>query len=407
MTIDKSNTNANNHQNFDLVISGGGLAGSLMALSLANLVKPNGQVFSIAIIEANPVLDDISLTFDDRVLALSHGTAQYLKKVGAWELLSTTAEAIKKIHISDRGYYGKARLDAKDYQVSALGYVVEMSLIGQSLLSTLAKHKQIKWFSPDKVKNIDWQAERVNVELASGHQLSTPLLLGCDGAQSVCRKLAKIYSEKSDYGQCALIANVSTANAHNNLAFERFTETGPIAMLPLSKGRCSLVWTLTPEMALQMKVLDDDGFKKQLELSFGSWLGAITHVGKRDIYPLSLVQASEQVYHRMALIGNASHTIHPIAGQGFNLGVRDVAKMADLIKNAIENANDIGQFSSLERYALERKTDHQQVISLTDSLVTLFSNDLMPLVIGRNIGLKVLNYIPAFKKALVKKTMGY
>jgi len=407
MTIDKTNINFNKCQNFDLVISGGGLAGSLMALSLANLVKANGEVFSIAIIETTPVLDEISLTFDDRVLALSHGTAQYLKKVGAWKLLSTAAEAIKKIHISDRGYYGKARLDAKDYQVSALGYVVEMSLIGQSLLSSLAKHKQIKWFSPDSVKNIHWQAERVTVELASGHQLSTPLLLGCDGAQSICRKLAKINSEKSDYGQCALIANVSTENAHNNVAFERFTETGPIAMLPLTKGRCSLVWTLTPEMALQMKILDDDGFKKQLELSFGSWLGAITHVGKRDIYPLSLVQASEQVYHRMALIGNASHTIHPIAGQGFNLGVRDVVKMADIIKKSIESGNDIGQFSSLERYASERKTDHQQVISLTDSLVTLFSNDLMPLVIGRNIGLKVLNYISPIKKALVKKTMGY
>jgi 2-octaprenyl-6-methoxyphenol hydroxylase len=156
-----------------------------------------------------------------------------------------------------------------------------------------------------------------------------------------------------------------------------------------------------------MQALSDKQFQTELECAFGGWLGAITYVGKRDVFPLKLLMADDQVYHRMALIGNASHTIHPIAGQGFNLGVRDVNQMAELIKTSFDNNQDIGQFSSLNKYASQRKLDHQQVIGLTDSLVTLFSNKLPPLVVGRNIGLKVLNYLSPLKNALVKKTMGY
>ncbi len=410
---------------FDVVISGGGLSGTLMALSLAELTKADGSALTIAIIEASPVLKNASLTYDDRVLALSHGTAGYLEEVGAWQFLSSSAQPIKQIHVSDRGHYGKARIDAREHKVSALGYVVEMTLIGQSLQralnekNALANKQNVQWFAPDTIADIEWQKKEVNIHLSSGESLSTNLLLGCDGAQSACREFANIQVEKCEYGQCALITNVTTEQPHNNIAYERFTETGPIAMLPLSHGRCSLVWTLTPELARQMRELDDVAFKHQLEISFGSWLGAITDVGKRDIYPLSLVQAQEQIYHRMALIGNASHTIHPIAGQGFNLGVRDVQQMAQLIashlasqkKQKIETGqdrvNDIGQFSLLSQYAQQRKTDHQQVIMLTDSLVTLFSNSLPPLVAGMNIGLKVFNYFSPLKSALVNKTLGY
>ena len=167
------------------------------------------------------------------------------------------------------------------------------------------------------------------------------------------------------------------------------------------------MWTLTPELAEDMLNLSDDEFAAQLEKSFGRWLGNITQVGKRAVYPLKLLQATEQVYHRMALIGNASHTIHPIAGQGFNLGLRDVSDMTQVIKQALANGQDIGSFANLMQYAQARQQDQKQVITLTDSLVTLFSNELPPLVAGRNIGLKVLNYLPSLKNALVKKTMGY
>lgn len=405
---------------FDIVISGGGLSGALMALSLIDCKNESGQPLTIAIVEANPILTDASLTFDDRVLALSHGTASYLQQLGVWQQLKNVAEPIKNIHISDRGYYGKARLYAEHHQVNALGFVVEMSLLGQALLTRLKEKNKVTsnvtWFTPDKITDITWQQQHVELVLNSKTQLQAKLLLACDGGHSACRRFANISVQESSYGQSALIANVSTAMAHRNLAFERFTETGPIAMLPLSTqsngnsnadSRCSLVWTLPPEQAAEMAAISDKHFKKELESAFGSWLGEITHVGKRDIYPLKLLTANEQVFHRMALIGNASHTIHPIAGQGFNLGVRDVKQMAQLVSSSLKNQQDIGRLAALNEYAEQRKVDHRQVIGLTDSLVTLFSNTLPPLALGRNLGLKIINYLPPLKNALVRKTMGY
>ena len=409
MTIEhsKSVNNIEQANTFDIVISGGGLSGCLMALSLCHLRNAKGEKLSIAIVEANKAEQGQSKSFDDRVLALSHGTANYLKQLNVWSLLQKDAQPIEKIHISDREHYGKARLEAKNHKVEALGYVVEMSLIGQALHSKLAQQNNITWFTPDSIENIQWQQTQVTLALNSGETVVTSLLLGCDGVNSPCRSFANIESRTMAYGQSALITNVATLNKHQNVAYERFTENGPIAMLPLSNNRCSLVWTLTPELAEKMQALNDADFKLALEQAFGSWLGTVTQVGRRAVYPLNLVEANTQVYHRMALVGNASHTIHPIAGQGFNLGVRDVQQLAGLIESALKKSQDIGNFSLLNQYQQDRSKDQKQVINLTDSLVTLFSNQLPPLVIGRNVGLKVLNYLTPLKNALVNKTMGY
>jgi 2-octaprenyl-6-methoxyphenol hydroxylase len=453
---------SNNTKSFDIVISGGGLSGCLMALSLADLTKADGSLLSIAIVEENTseasTLRDneaaqqknISPLFDERVLALSHASAKYFDSIDVWQHLSLDACAIEKIDISDRGYYGKARIEAKNHGVSALGYVIAMAKIGQGQLKVLASKSNVQWFSPDTITDIGWQPSNevipeltpeqilklpnkianeqdielanelgntldntiINVTLSSGDILQTSLLLACDGVNSPCRQLAKIDVNKSDYQQVALIANVTTEKAHNNKAFERFTEFGPIAMLPLAalkntQSRCSLVWTMSAEQSEQFLALNDDEFSYQLELAFGSWLGAISQVGKRDAYPLVLLQAQQQTYHRMALIGNASHTIHPIAGQGFNLGLRDVQLMASLIEKQLQNQADIGSFTLLNDYSKKRAQDQKQIITLTDSLVTLFSNDLPPLVVGRNTGLKIMNYFQPLKSTLVNKLMGY
>lgn len=437
-----------NKQHFDVVISGGGLSGSLMALSLLSLKKTDGNPLSIAIVEANytdinsaeingtetSTTEEFSAkiiseslskksVFDERVLALSHASADYLKTLKVWPLLQQHAQPITHIHISDRGYYGKARITAEEHNVSAVGYVIEMSKLGLALHQAVAGYAKnhainnstLTWFTPDSIECVEWQSESVNITLASTQQLSASLLIGCDGAHSVCRQAAQISCDTFEYNQFALITNVSTALPHNGAAFERFTKNGPIAMLPMVKvanenSRCSLVWTLTPEQANEMKSLTDNEFKVALEQAFGSWLGAIDKVGKRHVFPLLLVQAKEQIYHRMALIGNASHTIHPIAGQGFNLGLRDVKALTQTLKKVLANNEgnkDIGAFNLLTDYAESRKKDHKHIITLTDSLVTLFSNDLFPLVAGRNIGLKVLNYVPAIKNTFVNKTMGY
>ncbi len=397
---------------FDIIIAGGGLSGAMAALSLSQLTQSSGKKLSIAIIEANPILTDTKLTFDSRVLALSHGSASYLNAIGVWPLLADDASPIDTIHVSDSGFYGKARITAQEHQVAALGYVIEMSLIGKALITQLKSLANISWFCPDTIENVQWQTDYAEVLLTSTESITGKLLLGCDGAQSACRQFANISSTTKSYEQSALIANVSMTKAHYNRAFERFTATGPIAMLPLTNRcqenkRCSLVWTLTPQQAQEYIALSDDEFKVAFEQSFGSWLGGVEHVGKRDVFPLHLVQAKEQVFHRMVLIGNASHAVHPIAGQGFNLGLRDVQQLTEVIKTALAKQQDIGQFSLLSDYAAQRKADHQQVISITDSLVTLFSNQLMPLVAGRNIGLKVMNYFKPIKNRLVNKLMGY
>jgi len=451
----------NKRNTFDIIISGGGLSGSLMALSLADLKKADGSLLSIAIVEATKPTatergeqettptesaqcnavnkesrvsgkdNSTSSLFDARVLALSHGSASYLKKMGVWQHLSSDACAIEKIDISDKGYYGKARIEAQEHGVLALGYVIEMALIGQAQLKELASKNNIHWFTPDSIVDIHWQGstlnsdelkastEQVAVVLGSEQILHANLLLACDGVNSPCRKLAGIKTNHSDYQQVALITNVATKNSHQHKAFERFTKSGPIAMLPLAKlssqsridvsgdSRCSLVWTMLPEQREEILALSDHDFKQTLEREFGSWLGEITHVGKRNVFPLVLLQAEQQTYHRMALIGNASHTIHPIAGQGFNLGLRDVQQMRELIEKSLQEQKDIGRFASLNEYAQKRQQDQKQVIQLTDSLVTLFSNDLMPLVAGRNVGLKVMNYFSPIKNTLVNKLMGY
>ncbi|WP_057830725.1 2-octaprenyl-6-methoxyphenyl hydroxylase [Colwellia sp. TT2012] len=431
------------NQHFDVIISGGGLSGSLMALSLSQLCKTDGSFLTIAIVETQTFkqtssADDHAL-FDARVLALSHGSANYLAKLGVWQYLKDDACAITDIDISDRGHFAKARLTAKDHGVNALGYVIDMALIGKAQLKALSQNTNINnnihWFNPDSIADIDWQGQgldkdqsqqqndsdtdktKIKVTLNSGKVLSAQLLLGCDGVHSPVRKLANIDVTCADYQQVALIANVSTSKAHQQKAFERFTEFGPIAMLPLKsvnsssstdgESRCSLVWTMTPAQADEINSLNDDAFKVALERAFGSYLGAITHVGKRDTYPLVLLQAQQQSYHRMALVGNSAHTIHPIAGQGFNLGLRDVEVMAELVTKAVAAGQDIGRFSLLYSYQLNRAKDQREVIQLTDSLVTLFANDLPPLVLGRNIGLQALNFIAPLKNALVKKTMGY
>jgi 2-octaprenyl-6-methoxyphenol hydroxylase len=421
---------------FDVIISGGGLSGSLMALSLSKLTKKDGSLLSIAIVEALPYQKTIASNddnlFDARVLALSHGSASYIKKLGAWPFLVKKACAITNIDISDRGHFAKTRLTAKEHGVNALGYVVDLASIGKANLQTLTTHNKlgqnIHWFSPDSIEKIAWHNEfpaefpehkstdtsQVQVKLSSGNILSASLLLACDGVQSPCRNLANIEVSCEDYGQVALIANVTTSQAHQNKAFERFTNHGPIAMLPLSaiaakpnESRCSLVWTMTPEDSEKITQLNDEDFKLALEDAFGRYLGEISYVGKRYSYPLVLLQAKQQTHHRMALIGNASHTIHPIAGQGFNLGLRDVQVMAQLVASALKNNQDIGSFALLNAYQENREKDHREIIQLTDSLVTLFANDLPPLIVGRNIGLQALNFLSPFKGALVKKTMGY
>lgn len=393
---------------FDIVIVGGGLSGLLTATSLMN--HPATAPLRVAIVDANEVAAEPQSSksaFDDRVIALAHGSVEYIKSLDAWQYMSQDAAAIETIHISDRGNYGKARVKAIDHNVDALGHVVPLASIANGLLSKLNQLPSISWFTPRTIDAMTFQPEHVEIELDGKETITAKLAIACDGGQSVCRKAANISAKVSTYQQVAVIANVGVEKHHQHRAFERFTESGPIAMLPMQGKQCSLVWTLTPEQANEVSELDDNGFCQALTKAFGTWLGAVTSASKRSVFPLSLVQAEQQTYHRLALVGNASHTIHPIAGQGFNLGVRDVVALAKLLQQAGRNSVDVGAAKVLNQYQIQRADDQQQVITLTDSMVHLFSNDYASLVAGRNIGLKVMNYLTPLQQRFVNKTMGY
>ncbi|OKY26328.1 2-octaprenyl-6-methoxyphenyl hydroxylase [Thalassotalea sp. PP2-459] len=407
----------NKKQQVDVIIIGGGLSGCLSALALSTLTTSSGTPLTIAIVEASDIhansnQETSALHFDSRVLALSHGSANYLKTLNVWQAIHSKAAAINTIHISDQGNYGKARMYAHEHHVNALGYVIEMATLGDALVQALQKAPNVSWFAPNQVANIDWHSTHVDIQLDDQQLLQAALILGCDGSQSKCRQFANIDVVTKSYQQTAIIANVRFEKPHQHIAYERFTEHGPLAILPLtdqdnSGQKCSLVWTTTPEHADYLSQLPNEGFAEQLNQTFGYWLGVVEKVGKRASYPLDLVKANEQVFHRMVLIGNASHTIHPIAGQGFNLGLRDVSELAAVMAKQLSKNEDIASFAQLSRYAATRAKDHQQIIGLTDSLVALFSNKHTPLIVGRNVGLKVLNYCQSLKSSFVNKTMGY
>lgn len=393
---------------FDIIIAGGGLSGATMALSLADLVNDKNQPLSIAIVEPNPILTNKNTSsYDERVLALAYGSALFLNDIGVWQSIKPYATAIEQIHVSDLGHYGKARLYAKDYHVSALGYVVEMQKIGDALLTQL-KHKQnIHWFEQQSISGLTYKNTNVQLETDQGQLMSTSLLLACDGGFSNVRTLSSITTTSKAYEQTALIANVRCQQPHNGKAFERFTQDGPLAMLPMNTDMCSLVWTLSPEKVVEVSAWNDKQFCDELTKRFGHWLGRVEQTGTRFSYPLNLTLATEQVRHRMALIGNASHTLHPIAGQGFNLGLRDIVLMRNLVVKQCEQGADIGDFSMLSQFRDRRVQDQQLTAQLTDSMVHVFSNDYFPMVVGRNLGLKALNYCQQAKSALAMQTMGF
>jgi len=230
--------------------------------------------------------------------------------------------------------------------------------------------------------------------------------VAADGARSPVREQLRIPAIIKNYGQTALIANVTPSVPHGNEAFERFTDHGPLAMLPLSSGRCSLVWTLPPDAAQNMREIADSRFLDALQSAFGYRLGRLSRVGQRQIYPLTLTQARQQSRGRVLLIGNASHALHPVAGQGFNLGMRDVASLADVVCDAVAEGDDPGAVDVLERYQAWREQDHQRVVSLTDSLARLFTNPLAPVKAARGLGLLGLDLLPGAKTRFARQTMG-
>ena len=400
--------------NYDVVIVGGGMAGATMALALAPLK------LSIAIIEAHPYQEEQTQpSFDDRCLALAWSSRQIYQAMGIWDKLAQREEggfeAIKKIHISDRGHMGVARLDHQQEGVPALGYVVESRVVGDVLVQELKQKDNIHLFCPAQIEQLNTQEEAVHLQISEGgkksRKLSARLLVVADGVNSRTRELLGIKTNQKAYSQTAIIANVETQLYHNNVAYERFTDTGPLALLPLSRNRCSLVWTAKDKQVEEIMSLDDEAFTQALQQRFGFRLGQITRVGRRASYPLALMtieNASLQHQQRVALIGNAAHGVHPVAGQGFNLGLRDISALAELVANEMQHhrSGDPGNENLIRAYWDWRQADIRQVTTITDGLIKVFSNNSTPLAILRNSGLLMTDIISPLKHVIAHEAMG-
>ncbi|MEM5479796.1 2-octaprenyl-6-methoxyphenyl hydroxylase [Pseudoalteromonas fuliginea] len=383
---------------FDVVIIGGGLAGASCALSVA---KTN-PALNIAVVEANQVTGDYHPSFDDRSIALAQQSVEYLQSLNLFEQNAPYTAAIKKVSVSDRGHFGKAHINCDEFAKPSLGYVVEVNPFGRALHLRLTQ-SNITLLCPDSVTAIEQTLHSNTLTLQSGEQLNAALLVIADGAQSPTRSLLGLGFNTQPYEQGAIIANVEVAGGHNNHAFERFTQNGPMALLPMSNNRYSLVWCMRQDQVEQHMALNEQDFISALQSAFGYRGGQFTKVGMRTSYPLVYGQVESLTAHRTVVIGNAAHAIHPIAGQGFNLGLRDVQVLSNLIANS---QHDLGSYAFTREYSKKRCDDIKTVMSLTDALVRLFSNSSRVLALGRSIGLFSMDLFPALKAPLAKQLMG-
>ncbi|OWF80600.1 2-octaprenyl-6-methoxyphenyl hydroxylase [Yersinia frederiksenii] len=384
-----------------VIIVGGGMAGATLALAISSLTK--GAV-PVALVEAQQPDNRQHPGFDARAIALAQGTCQQLDSIGIWSALADCATAIKHVHVSDSGHSGFVNLQAQDYRVPALGQVIELFDAGKRLFALLQQAPGVTLHCPAKVVEVVRTAESTTVTLDNGQQLSAKLLVAADGSHSALAQACNIQWQQQDYQQIAVIANVTTSELPNGRAFERFTRNGPLALLPMSQGRSSLVWCHAKEDKQQVDSWDDARFIAELQRAFGWRLGKILHAGKRHSYPLQLLTASRHVSHRLALVGNAAQTLHPIAGQGFNLGLRDVMSLAETIAQA---GKDPGDYEVLSQYQQRRQQDQQATIGVTDGLIHLFANRYGPLVVGRNLALMSMECIPTIRDAFARRTLGW
>jgi 2-octaprenyl-6-methoxyphenol hydroxylase len=388
---------------YDVVIVGGGLVGASLALALGR-----GGV-RVAIVEAHAVDAEAQPSFDDRALALAWGSRLIFDALGLWEEIAPEAEPIRRIHVSDRGHFGATRMAAEEEGVEALGYVVVARAIGQALMRRIETQEAVDYLAPASFEALQTQAQGVTLHARTGTDrlaLSARLLVAADGARSPVREALGIAERVRDYGQTAVTTNVQTSAPRPGLAFERFAASGPVAMLPMREGRYGVVWTVDLDRQDEVMALDDAGFAEALQAHFGYRLGRIERVGRRSAYPLVQVLAEEQVRPRAVVIGNAAHALHPVAGQGFNLSLRDVAALAELIIEAVDHDDDPGAEPMLERYLERRRGDHRAVTIFGDLLVGLFSNRVPGLAQLRGLGLVGLDLIDPLRHALARRAMG-
>jgi 2-octaprenyl-6-methoxyphenol hydroxylase len=393
---------------YDVVIVGGGMVGASLALALIH------TPLRILVIEAFAPESGDQPSFDERTTALGNGSRQVFEALGVWERLAPAAAPIRRIHVSDAGHFGFARLDAGEFGQAAMGYVVPNRVIGRELWGALRRAARIDVRMPARVTRVAPAADVAAVEFTDdrGAQCVTArLVVAADGAQSLVRAAAGIEATRDDYGQTAIIAGLRTDRADDGTAYERFTSAGPMALLPLKLPLAghwrALVWAAQPDDAAALLALDEAAFRARWQAAFGWRAGRALQLGHRVAYPLALVRAGAGIAPRAVLLGNASQSLHPVAGQGFNLGLRDAAALAELLAEVARARGDAGAPALLERYATARAADREGVVRFTDGLVRGFSDARAGRATLRNLGLLAFDLLPPAKRALSRVSFGF
>ena len=384
---------------YDIVIAGGGMIGTSLALALAPLS------LRVAIVEAVPRAAVAQPSFDDRSTALSRSTQRMFAAMGLWDDIAAAATAVKQIHVSDQGRFGFSHIDAEEQNVEALGHVVINRVLGSCLQNALDDLPDVDIICPAKISaaRVAPDSATVTVQHENGDsaELQCRLLVAADGARSAVRDMLGITASHKAYGQRAIVGNLLSEKSLQNCAYERFTQHGPLAMLPITDGRAGFVWTVAEDDADRILELDDGAFLAELQDAFGYRLGTFSRVGKRASYPLHLSKAMRLTATRAVLVGNAAHGLHPVAAQGFNLGLRDVAALCDCIAGY-----DLDDAELLDSYAAWRKADQGKLVGFTDGLVQLFSSNRRSVRALRSVGMLGFDVVPGVRSLFAKHTMG-
>jgi 2-octaprenyl-6-methoxyphenol hydroxylase len=390
-------------EKFDIAIVGGGMVGASLAVSL------EGLGLRVALIEAVPHDSASQPSFDERTTALSNGSRRILETLGVWAAVSGAATPIRKIHVSDQGRFGFARVDAAEQGLAAMGYVVPNRSLGAALWARLSRSESVRVFCPADVTRVHPMDRSVELVISAPGTLviEARLVVAADGAQSAVRSAFGVAAEVRDYEQTAVITTVLPQRFHEYVAYERFTATGPMALLPLADGRCTLVLTLKPDVAKVALAWSDQEFIAEVQRRFGFRLGRFLKVGRRVPYPLSLTRSDRLSSGRCVIVGNAAQGLHPVAGMGFNLGLRDAASLAELVAdNQRAQQPDLGGGTVQADYDAWRATDRGGIIAFTDGLIRVFSNPLGAVQRLRNLGLLAFDVLPPAKSALSRLSTG-
>ena len=392
---------------FDLIINGGGLAGASLACALAS------SGFRIALIEAKELNNSDQSSFDSRVIALTYSAGAIFRNLDVWQgLMPGSTTPIRQIEVTNHRRRGRARLQASDVGYESLGWNVDARILGEQLYRRLRELESVTIFCPATLKDYEIRDDCVTASVESvrdetDHNMAARILVVADGGGSSIRQQLKFDVRQSPYAQAALVCRVDTDKSNQCTAYEHFIESGPLALLPVDESGYSVVWTLEQGRLKHLLEDPEEKFLEALQSEFGDRAGRFVAVtGARNSYPLALSKLKKFVRPRVVIVGNASHTVHPVAGQGFNLALRDVAALADVLETHDRRGWDIGSYDVLAHYERWRLRESNTVTWFTDSLIRTFANDYPLFSVFRNMGLDIVQTLPPLRRMLLARTMG-